>query len=161
MPPENIRDPRNAPAARDLNTTWFTLTVPSDPDVLPMVRSLVRSVGKLAGLGDAPCYEAALAAHEACSNAIRHAHSGNPDLSLTVACRALPEGLEICLRDSGPPFDLDAVPELDPTELRMGGRGVYLIRRLMDGVTCSPLQAGGNELRMFKRADPKTKSEKS
>lgn len=125
--------------------------------MLPVVRSLVRSVAKLAGLTQAESYEAAVATHEACSNVIHHAHRGNPDLSVMLTCRVLPEGLEICLRDQGEPFDLDAVPDLDPVEVRMGGRGVFLIRHLMDGATCSPLAQGGNELRMFKRAAQKTK----
>ena len=42
------------------------------------------------------------------------------------------------------------MPELDPTEIRAGGRGVYLIRRLMDKVTVAQLSDGGNELRMLK-----------
>jgi anti-sigma regulatory factor (Ser/Thr protein kinase) len=92
-----------------------------------------------------------LAVHEACSNVILHAHGGRRELVLSVACRPGPEGLEIRLRDSGLPFDFGAVPEFDPAEARAGGRGVFLIRRLMDEVASTVAPEGGNELRMVKR----------
>ena len=59
-------------------------------------------------------------------------------------------GLEFRLIDQGRQFDLDAVPEFDPTELRRGGRGVFLIRRYMDEVSSLKLPDGGNELRMVR-----------
>jgi len=55
------------------------------------------------------------------------------------------------LLDQGAPFDLDAVPKLDPRELRIGGRGVFLMRALMDELSCQPRGERGNTLRMVKR----------
>ena len=52
--------------------------------------------------------------------------------------------------DEGAPFDLPAVPEMDPAELRIGGRGVFLMRTLMDELTCQPRGERGNVLRMVK-----------
>ena len=52
--------------------------------------------------------------------------------------------------DEGDPFDLNAVPLLDPTELRLGGRGVYLMRTLMDEVTCTRRSPRGNILCLVK-----------
>ena len=61
----------------------------------------------------------------------------------------------ITFRDEGEPFDLESVPELPPGELRIGGRGVYLMRKMMDELTCEPRGAGqpGNVLRMVKRRE--------
>jgi serine/threonine-protein kinase RsbW len=86
----------------------FLLTSPSDLAILPVVRGLVEAAGRLAGLRPDTCYEAMVAANEACSNVIRHAHGGQRELRLTVICRVRDEGLEIVMRDEGPPFDLDA-----------------------------------------------------
>ena len=44
-----------------------------------------------------------------------------------------------------------AVPHLDPAELRVGGRGVYIMRTIMDELTCQPRGERGNVLRMVKR----------
>ncbi|MGE0610433.1 MAG: ATP-binding protein [Pirellulales bacterium] len=135
----------------DERNNVLSLTSPSDLRVLPVVRALVQVAGQLAGLSEQRSYEAVVAINEACSNVIHHAHHDDRDFPLTVACRVVDDGLEITLCDQGSPFDFEAVPDLDPTEIRAGGRGVYLIRRLMDKVTSTRLEQGGNELRMFKR----------
>ena len=58
--------------------------------------------------------------------------------------------VEVTLVDRGEPFDLQQVPHLDPGELRVGGRGVYLMRILMDEISCQSLE-GGHRLRLVKR----------
>jgi anti-sigma regulatory factor (Ser/Thr protein kinase) len=42
---------------------------------------------------------------------------------------------------------------MNPGELRIGGRGVFLMRALMDEVSCEPCIPGqrGNTLRLVKR----------
>ena len=91
-----------------------------------------------------------LALHEAVSNVIRHAHRDVPGASLQIACALDDERIEIHLRDEGEPFDLAAVPSLNPAEMRLGGRGVFLMRTLMDELHCEPLPEKGNHLRMVK-----------
>jgi anti-sigma regulatory factor (Ser/Thr protein kinase) len=130
---------------------WITLNAPSDVRVLPVIRRLIEAVCDLAAVPQRETHETVLAVHEACSNVIVHAHGSRAELLLSLACRLADGGLEIRLRDSGEPFDLSAVPEFDPAEARAGGRGVFLIRRLMDEVASSPAPEGGNELRMIKR----------
>jgi serine/threonine-protein kinase RsbW len=71
-----------------------------------------------------------------------------------IQCFLVPGKLEIHLHDEGAPFDLAAVPSLDPAELRIGGRGVYLMRTIMDEVSSRPRDQGGNTLRMVKRHVP-------
>jgi serine/threonine-protein kinase RsbW len=136
----------------DLHDEAFSLTSLSDLAILPIVRALVQAAGRQAGLDKDACYEAVVAANEACSNVIRHAHGGQRSKRITVICRIRDDGLEVVMRDEGPPFDLATVPDLDPAEIRAGGRGVYLIRHLMDDVTSTPRAEGGNEMRMRKRA---------
>jgi serine/threonine-protein kinase RsbW len=82
---------------------------------------------------------------------MRHAHRDNPGAAMQIQCFIRPDSLEIRLHDEGAPFDLDAVPELEPSELRAGGRGVFLMRKLMDELTVQPRGERGNTLRMLKR----------
>jgi anti-sigma regulatory factor (Ser/Thr protein kinase) len=42
------------------------------------------------------------------------------------------------------------VPHMHPGELRVGGRGVYLMRVLMDEMHCQPTGTQGNRLRLVK-----------
>jgi serine/threonine-protein kinase RsbW len=106
---------------------------------------------------DRPATDAVvLATNEAVSNVIRHAHRDQPDAEIQLQCRLGPDGLEVVLLDEGQPFDLAAVPDLDPAELRVGGRGVFLMRTLMDEVRCERRGERGNALHMVKRCCLKT-----
>lgn len=128
----------------------WSLTIPSDLRLLALARSFVEAVCQVAGLDDRATHGVVLATDEAINNIMRHAHRGNPDAPLQIQCFVHPGALEVRLHDEGPPFDIDAVPNLNPAELRIGGRGVFLMRRLMDELSCQPRGARGNTLRMIK-----------
>jgi serine/threonine-protein kinase RsbW len=94
--------------------------------------------------------EIGLAVQEALSNAV--VHGCKKDASKEIHCRLQcdPQGrIAIIVTDPGPGFS----PELgaDPTQgenvYADHGRGVYLIRQLMDEVH---FENGGNEIRMWK-----------
>jgi serine/threonine-protein kinase RsbW len=134
----------------------WTLTIPSDLRLLSLARAFVEAVCKLAGFDESTTYAVVLAADEATNNVIRHAHRDRPDAHVQLRCQISTEGLEIILLDDGEPFDLESVPFLDPGELRIGGRGVYLMRSLMDELHSESHGERGNTLRMFKRFGPPT-----
>jgi serine/threonine-protein kinase RsbW len=129
----------------------LTLTMPSDLRLLPIARDFVEAVCQVGGFDQTTTDAVVLATGEAVSNVIRHAHRSHPEALLQIQCRLGSAGIEICLLDEGEPFDLAAVPYLDPTELRIGGRGVFLMRSLMDELNCHPRGERGNALRMVKR----------
>src|ERR1700747_3134104 len=104
----------------------FSLTIPSELRLLPVARQFVEAVCQAGGLDAAAVNAVVLAVKEATSNVIRHAHRDRPATPLHVQCRILSDGVEVQLLDEGPAFDLDTVPHLDPGEVRVGGRGVYL-----------------------------------
>lgn len=129
-----------------------TLILPNDLRTQTVARAFVESVCQLGGLDRATTDAVVLAAMEATSNVIRHAHRGRPAAQVRLDCRLRPEGIELLLHDEGEPFDLGAVPVLDPAEIRVGGRGVFLMRAIMDELSCGPRRDGrGNTLRMLKR----------
>jgi anti-sigma regulatory factor (Ser/Thr protein kinase) len=73
---------------------------------------------------------------------------------LEIQVVPLDSGVEIRLLDDGDRFDVTSVPHLDPSELRIGGRGVFLMRRLMDEVVSEPRGQRGNILRLVKHYRP-------
>jgi serine/threonine-protein kinase RsbW len=94
--------------------------------------------------------EVALAVQEALANAVVHG-CGN-DLSKQVRCQVKsdPKGrIVIIVTDPGPGFIPDSVSDPSRHENLYvdHGRGVYLIRQLMDEVH---FDHGGNEVRMWK-----------
>jgi len=129
----------------------WTLTIPSDLRLLGLARAFVEAVCQVAGLDERNTHAIVLATDEATNNVMRHAHQGNPDAQVKIQCHVRPDGIEIHLHDEGRPFDLATVPHLDPAELRVGGRGVFLMRKLMDELSSYPRGERGNTLRMVKR----------
>jgi anti-sigma regulatory factor (Ser/Thr protein kinase) len=134
-----------------LESAPFSLTLPSDARMVPVARAFVEAVCQACDLHRSATYALVLAAGEAVSNIIRHAHHSRPDTPLHISCRPGADCLELLFLDEGEPFDLTSVPLLDPTEMRLGGRGLYLMRSLMDEVTCARRQPHGNVLRLVKR----------
>ena len=121
------------------------------------IAAIVERVSQLAQeLGCEPGRELqiALALQEALANAV--VHGCNSDASKTVECRvsydeaaagSKPHDLLIVIHDSGPGFDPAEVPSPKVGEnVRADhGRGIYLIRELMDEVSFA---RNGTELRM-------------
>jgi serine/threonine-protein kinase RsbW len=128
-----------------------TLTVPSCPRMLSIVRTFVEAVCQARQVDRQTIQALVLATGEAVSNIVRHAHRDCPEASFQIECHIGPETVELIFLDQGAPFDLTQVPHMEPGELRLGGRGVYLMRVLMDEITWQPLGERGNRLHMVKR----------
>ena len=133
----------------------YSLNVPSDLCMLSTTRGFVESVGACCGLSPAFIRSLVLVTGEAVSNIIRHAHRDAATAQLQIELEIHDDHVVLTFLDEGDPFDISAVPHLDPGELRLGGRGVYLMRTLMDELHCEPRGDGaGNRLRMVKRIEP-------
>jgi serine/threonine-protein kinase RsbW len=131
-----------------------SLTVASQLTALIQVRAFIEALCREGRLDAQTTASIVLAVHEAVANIIRHGHGLNPALPITIECAWLPDGFEILMEDHGKPFDINEVPEIDPAAIREGGRGVYLMRALMDELSSCPRPGGGNTLRMVKRCQP-------
>jgi serine/threonine-protein kinase RsbW len=91
---------------------------------------------------------------EALSNAILRGNSDDPSKTVHVRASVDPERLVIEVRDQGRGFDLDACTVdvgLDTLE-REDGRGLFLMRKLMDRVECVPSQPGNTVRLTLNRA---------
>jgi serine/threonine-protein kinase RsbW len=92
-----------------------------------------------------------IALREALANAIIHGNHEDPRKHVHVSCRCGPDEVSITVRDEGQGFDIDKVP--DPTAPEnigsVHGRGIYMIKTLMDEVR---FEQGGTVLHMRKSA---------
>jgi serine/threonine-protein kinase RsbW len=123
--------------------------------MLSVARTFVEAVCLAHRLERSLTHSLVLVAGEAFTNIVRHAHRDVPGAQLEIRLLLAPNVIDLTFQDQGAPFDLSAVPNLAPGELRIGGRGIYLMRTLMDELSCQPRPGQpGNTLRMVKRLQP-------
>jgi serine/threonine-protein kinase RsbW len=80
------------------------------------------------------------ALREALANAVVHGNRENPSKRVYVECRRYTDGeVSITVRDEGPGFDSNTVPDPTTPERRLfeHGRGIHLMKTLMDEVSFS------------------------
>jgi anti-sigma regulatory factor (Ser/Thr protein kinase) len=126
------------------------LEVPSDPQLLSVVRSAVQQIAAVMGFADRDCRLITLAVDEALANIIRHAYGNRHDRPVEVHCRCRGSRLEFVLVDRGKSVKPEKLRGRELDDVRPGGLGVHLIAQIMDSVTYKPLR-GRNELRLVKR----------
>jgi len=142
-----------------MNRPTFALTLPSDLRMLSVARTFVEAVCQACALERALLHALVLATGEAVTNIVRHAHRDLSQAEMQIHLEVRADGVLLTFIDQGQPFDISTVPQLPPGELRIGGRGVFLLRTLMDEVACHPRgDQPGNALRLFKRVSSPAKS---
>ena len=131
------------------------VTFDADFDNLDEIRDFVGEAADQVGFSNKEIYAIQLAADEASSNIIEHAYAGVKGGKLEIECSIFEGGLKIVMRDQGKSFNPSSVPEpnvkADLSERKIGGLGMYLMRKLMDEVTYESSDEVGNILTMIKR----------
>ena len=124
-------------------------------EFLDEIRDFVGDVARKGGFSNKDVYNIQLATDEAASNIIEHAYEGVPNGVLDLACNMEKDIIKIILIDYGVPYDPSVVPmpdiKADLSERKIGGLGIFLMRKLMDEVHYEPRADKSNVLTMTKR----------
>jgi len=139
-------------------TGWLLrLELPSNPEILCVVRSAVMRLAEEMGFAPEECRGLTRAVDEALANIIRHAYDGRPGQPIEVLCRKLPgdsrgkqrAGLEIVLVDQGAAADRKKLCGRSFEEIRPGGLGLHFIKDAVDVMQYSTRDQK-NRLRLVK-----------
>ena len=136
---------------RTLGEPARELVLPNEPSRVPEVRAFVASF-----LADvrAPVEissEILLAVGEAAANATRHGRSPEGRSEMRVYCAIEGPSVSVTIADDGPGFDPEKVAAAElPDRFSSGGRGLYLMRALMDEVEVEPGERG-TKVTMFRK----------
>jgi serine/threonine-protein kinase RsbW len=119
--------------------------------ISPFVDQLMRFILHFRG-ADGSETDIEIALREALANAVIHGNGEDPSKRVYVTCRCYADGeASITIADEGQGFDTSTVA--DPTtpshRLAMHGRGIYLMKTLMDEVS---FEEGGVVVRMRKNS---------
>jgi serine/threonine-protein kinase RsbW len=107
-------------------------------EFLDEIREFVGDIARTGGFNDREVYNIQLATDEAASNIIEHAYEGVSNGLLEISCGVKGSAITIILVDHGESFDPSDVPapdlKADLSERKIGGLGIFLMRKLMDEV---------------------------
>lgn len=128
----------------------ISLTVPSKPKFLSVIR---RVVGACAGdlrFSDEDARRLVLAVDEACSNVIKYAYEGDETKRIVVELLSSADGLKIRIRDFGKKPDVEKITPRALDDIRPGGLGTHFIRSVMDEVSYDVSPKVGTVLTLIK-----------
>lgn len=125
-------------------------------EFLDEIRDFVGTIARDAGFADRDVYNIQLATDEAASNIIEHAYEGVTTGVLEISCGVKNgDAIHVTLVDHGEPFDPSEVPDpdldADLSERKIGGLGIFLMRKLMDEVHYHAGPGNSNTLTLIKR----------
>ena len=116
----------------------ITLSIPSRLELLPVLDRLLQGIIEQIGFDEEDADAVAISVIEAGTNAIQHGHKQDASKAVQFCFDLRPDRLLVRVEDTGPGFDLNAVTRLDPTTpeglLQSTGRGIYIMRQMMDRV---------------------------
>lgn len=112
------------------------IKINSIPENLREVEKLIDEISAQYSLESDMYGKVLIASIEAVNNSIVHGNKSNPDKIVAIGVENNNEKLRIFIKDEGPGFDYDHIP--DPTAPEnienIHGRGVFLMNHLSDEV---------------------------
>ena len=134
------------------------LNIPSSIDQIEKVDSLVESLAASLGFGHDALADIGICVTELVMNAIVHAHKEDAEIPVDIDILCCDDGLRISVRDYGPGFETNHVP--DPTSPERlfddHGRGILIVKTMMDDVKCTRLD-DGMKIESFKKLNESSK----
>ena len=120
-----------------MSTNMFMLELQSNPRNINVIESYVdRVVEKFTDINEDMYGNILISLTEAVNNAIIHGNKADESKKVRVNLEKSDNKISFKITDEGPGFDYDELP--DPTApeniLKLGGRGVFLMKQLSDTV---------------------------
>jgi len=132
----------NASSSPELEHT--ELHLPSTLDSVAVIERAVEGMASRMGFDEDEASNLAMVTREAAINACKHGNKFAEDKHVDATLDRHGDTLKICIADQGGGLDPETLPDpLDPANLlRSSGRGVFLMRAIMDEVHFRQLQPG-------------------
>ncbi len=136
------------------NSIEKELKVKSTTDNLERIREFIKSVSAQSGFSDDVIDKISLAVDEACTNIIKHAYKNSPNGDIVINAKLFDNKLTVSITDFGLDFNPDSVPVPDIKKYyqqhKVGGLGIYLMKKLMDEVKYNPSVDNKNQVVLVK-----------
>jgi anti-anti-sigma factor len=140
----------------DSKTKQVSMTLASTLDSVETIEQVAEKFALECGFDDDTACQIAMVTREAAVNAVLHGNKKDPNKRVGANLEITDDALVIQILDEGDGLDPAAIPDpLAPENiLKPSGRGVFLMRAIMDEVEFRKL-APGTEITMVKRKPEK------
>lgn len=128
-----------------------TLTVPSHPKYLYVIRSVLYPIVIESGYARKEARAIVLAVDEACSNIIKYAYGGDHTKTISLAVSLNSATMMIEIRDTGNKPDVARIAPRKLDEVRPGGLGTHFMAEVFDSVEYDTSPDRGTVLTLVKR----------
>lgn len=133
-------DEKKANTAKEFRSTKFELTVDGKLESLTKISEFIdETMQTLQIQNQKEVYAVQLSVDEACTNIIKHAYANKTGGKIKIRCTLASGKFVVELVDWGSPFDPTSLPPPDTEsglhERKVGGLGIYFIRKFMDEVS--------------------------
>jgi serine/threonine-protein kinase RsbW len=129
----------------------YGLRLPREVETVPIVRDLCRTAMTQLGVEEAAVHDVALALTEACANVVTHASGTDDDYEVRFKLDG--DLCMISVVDSGRGFDAASLDDGMPDTAAERGRGIELMKALVDRVTFDSVPERGTIVRFEKRLE--------
>ena len=130
------------------------IVVKSTTDNLALIRKFTKSAADEIGFSDETTGKIVLAVDEACTNIIKHAYKYSTEGDIYIAIKFDNSRFMISITDEGKHFDPTTIPEPDLSQYykqkRVGGLGMFLMKKLMDEVKYNTITGNKNQVVLVK-----------
>jgi len=122
----------------------FEMKCISNPREIGKVEDFLKRINRTARLDDGTFYRLFVSSTEAVNNGIVHGNKSDPSKTVCISCTVNHDAIIVRVKDQGTGFDPESVPNpLDDQNLmKESGRGIFLIRSMMDKVNYSITKEG-------------------
>ena len=122
----------------------YEMTCRSTQKEISCIEDFLRKISKQMHFDEAILYRLLVSCTEAVNNAIVHGNKSNPDKKVGIQCVVEKKVLTMYVRDEGKGFDSQSLqdPREEKNLMKENGRGVFLMRSLMDTVKFKKLKSG-------------------
>lgn len=118
--------------------------LPSELSTVEAIESKSEEYARKAGFDEDTASQIAMITREAAANAVLHGNRKDPKKCVRARFSLTGDALTIQVADEGPGFDPSTIPDpLSPEGLlKPSGRGIFLMRAIMDEVNFRQLSPG-------------------
>ena len=125
-------------------TSVYEMICRSNQKEISRIEIFLRHISDRLHMDDGIMYRVLVSCTEAVNNAIVHGNKSDPNKKVIIRCRVEKKTITIYVSDEGKGFDSENLqdPREEKNLMKESGRGIFLMRSLMDQVKFKHLKSG-------------------